>query len=79
MRQKKLLHKNKIEKLPVVDDSNKVVGLITSKDILNIDRDPFASKDRKGRLLVGAVVGVKGDYLERVAATATRRGRRSCC
>ena len=52
---KKVLHKNKIEKLPVVDASNKVVGLITSKDILNIDRYPFASKDRKGRLLVGAV------------------------
>ena len=65
---KKVLHKNKIEKLPVVDASNKVVGLITSKDILNIDRYPFASKDRKGRLLVGAAVGVKGDYLERAEA-----------
>lgn len=65
---KKVPHKNKIEKLPVVDASNKVVGLITSKDILNIDRYPFASKDRKGRLLVGAAVGVKGDYLERAEA-----------
>ncbi len=70
---KKVLHKNKIEKLPVVDASNKVVGLITSKDILNIDRYPFASKDRKGRLLVGAAVGVKGDYLERAEALLNAR------
>ena len=65
---KEILHKNKIEKLPVVDTKNKVIGLITSKDILNIDRYPSASKDRKGRLLVGAAVGVKGDYLERAEA-----------
>ena len=65
---KEILHKNKIEKLPVLDSKNKVIGLITSKDILNIDRYPSASKDKKGRLLVGAAVGVKGDYLERAEA-----------
>ncbi|MDP9197544.1 MAG: IMP dehydrogenase [Thermoproteota archaeon] len=65
---KEILHKHRIEKLPVVDHSNKIVGLITSKDILKMERFPLASKDKKGRLLVGAAVGVKGDYLERTEA-----------
>lgn len=62
---KEILHNKRIEKLPVVDDKKHIVGLITSKDILKMEQYPFASKDRKGRLLVGAAVGVKGDYLER--------------
>ena len=62
---KEILHKNRIEKLPVVDKSNNVVGLITSKDIMKMERYPLASKDKKGRLLVGGAVGVKGDYLDR--------------
>ncbi|HEY7228095.1 MAG TPA: IMP dehydrogenase [Nitrososphaeraceae archaeon] len=62
---KEILHKNRIEKLPVIDESNNVVGLITSKDIMKMERFPLASKDKKGRLLVGAAVGVKGDYLDR--------------
>lgn len=65
---KDILHKQRIEKLPVVDQENKIVGLITSKDILKMDEYPYASKDKKGRLLVGAAVGVKGDYLERAEA-----------
>ncbi|HYZ50251.1 MAG TPA: IMP dehydrogenase, partial [Nitrososphaeraceae archaeon] len=65
---KKVLHNHRIEKLPVVDSSNRIVGLITSKDILKMDQYPYASKDKKGRLLVGAAVGVKGDYLERTEA-----------
>ncbi|HZC21588.1 MAG TPA: IMP dehydrogenase, partial [Nitrososphaeraceae archaeon] len=65
---KKILHDHRIEKLPVIDDSNRIVGLITSKDILKMDQYPHASKDKKGRLLVGAAVGVKGDYLERTEA-----------
>ncbi len=62
---KSILHKHKIEKLPIVDESGLVKGLITSKDITNIEDYPSASKDKKGRPLVGAAVGVKGDFLER--------------
>lgn len=62
---KQILHKNRIEKLPVINQSNNVVGLITSKDIMKMERYPLASKDKKGRLLVGGAVGVKGDYLDR--------------
>jgi IMP dehydrogenase len=65
---KEILHKQRIEKLPVIDDKKRIVGLITSKDILKMDEYPHASKDKKGRLLVGAAVGVKGDYLERTEA-----------
>ena len=65
---KEILHNKRIEKLPVVDDKRHIVGLITSKDILKMEQYPYASKDRKGRLLVGAAVGVKGDYLERTEA-----------
>ena len=53
---------------PVIDEKYRIVGLITSKDILKMDQYPHASKDKKGRLLVGAAVGVKGDYLERAEA-----------
>jgi IMP dehydrogenase len=62
---KEILHKHRIEKLPIVDDSGIVKGLITSKDITNNADFPNASKDKKGRPLVGAAVGVKGDFLER--------------
>ncbi|MDO7727289.1 MAG: IMP dehydrogenase, partial [Nitrosopumilus sp.] len=62
---KDLLHKHRIEKLPLVDESGFVKGLITSKDITNNADYPNASKDNKGRPLVGAAVGVKGDFLER--------------
>ncbi|MGI9568075.1 MAG: IMP dehydrogenase [Nitrosopumilus sp.] len=62
---KNILHKHRIEKLPIVDDSGMIKGLITSKDITNNTDFPNASKDKKGRPLVGAAVGVKGDFLER--------------
>ena len=62
---KDILHKHRIEKLPLVDDSGCIKGLITSKDITNNTDYPNASKDKKGRPLVGAAVGVKGDFLER--------------
>ena len=65
---KQILHNHRIEKLPIIDDRNRIVGLITSKDILKMDQYPYASKDKKGRLLVGSAVGVKGDYLERTEA-----------
>jgi IMP dehydrogenase len=62
---KEILHKHRIEKLPIIDESGSISGLITSKDITNIEDYPLASKDKKGRPLVGAAVGVKGDFLER--------------
>ena len=65
---KEMLHNHRIEKLPIVDDSGLITGLITSKDITNIEDYPSASKDKKGRPLVGAAVGVKGDFLERTEA-----------
>ncbi|HEU4985320.1 MAG TPA: IMP dehydrogenase, partial [Nitrososphaera sp.] len=65
---KEMLHKHRIEKLPLVDEKGRIAGLITSKDILKMDEYPHAAKDKKGKLLVGAAVGVKGDYLERTEA-----------
>ena len=65
---KEILKKNRIEKLPIVDDNNLVKGLITSQDISNLEKYPNASKDNKGRPIVGAAVGVKGDFMERTEA-----------
>src|SRR4051812_38995975 len=65
---KELLHKNRIEKLLVVDDRYQLVGLITIKDIEKTQAHPAAAKDSKGRLLVGAAVGVGPDRDERVHA-----------
>jgi IMP dehydrogenase len=65
---KDILHSNRIEKLPIIDKDKQILGLITSKDILKMGEFPNASKDKKGRLLVGSAVGVKGDYLERTEA-----------
>ena len=62
---KEILRKNCVEKLPLVNERGNVKGLITSKDIINADNYPAASKDKKGRPLVGAAVGVKGDFMER--------------
>ncbi|MCP4971666.1 MAG: IMP dehydrogenase, partial [Arcobacter sp.] len=53
-----IMHANKIEKLPIVDDKNKLIGLITIKDINKKREYPNASKDELGRLLVGAAIGV---------------------
>ena len=63
-----ILLRNKIEKLPVVDEENHLVGLITYRDITKISEFPNACKDSKGRLRVAAGVGVTGDTLDRVAA-----------
>ena len=65
---KEILKHNRIEKLPIVDDNNHVKGLITSQDISNLEKYPYASKDKKGRPLVGSAVGVKGDFMERSEA-----------
>lgn len=65
---KQILKKNKIEKLPLVDENNKLMGLITIKDIEKIKRFPNAAKDSNGRLLCGAAVGVTKDMMLRVDA-----------
>ena len=63
-----ILQKNKIEKLPVVDKDNHLVGLITYKDITKAKDKPMACKDEKGRLRVAAGVGVTSDTLDRMQA-----------
>lgn len=63
-----ILMEQKIEKLPIIDKDNNLVGLITYKDILKRRNRPNAAKDKIGRLLVGAAVGVTSDIEERVAA-----------
>ena len=63
-----ILQENKIEKLPVVDKNNKLVGLITYKDITKAKDKPMACKDDKGRLRVAAGVGVTADTLDRMQA-----------
>jgi IMP dehydrogenase len=64
----KILRQTKVEKLPVVDHSGKLIGLITYRDILQVTSFPNAVKDSFGRLLVGAAVGVSQDLMDRVAA-----------
>jgi IMP dehydrogenase len=64
----RILHRHKIEKLPIVDKNYKLIGLITYKDILKKKSSPMASKDSFGRLRVGAAVGVTPDMLDRIAA-----------
>jgi IMP dehydrogenase len=64
----RILHKHRIEKLPVVDQDGKLVGLMTVKDISKKQKHPHAAKDDQGRLIVGAGVGIAADTLERVAA-----------
>jgi IMP dehydrogenase len=66
-RAKELLRKNKVEKLPLLDDRGRLVGLITSKDIEKRRQFPEATKDGKGRLRVGAAIGVRGDYIRRAS------------
>jgi IMP dehydrogenase/GMP reductase len=63
-----ILHRNKIEKLPVVDHEGHLTGLITVKDISKRIKYPDATKDEQGRLRVGAAVGVGSDAMERAAA-----------
>ncbi len=63
-----ILHRHKVEKLPVVDEHGLLKGLITVKDIQKKIQYPHAAKDNQGRLRVGAALGVGGDTLERVEA-----------
>jgi IMP dehydrogenase len=64
----RLLHEYRVEKLPLVDGDGKVVGLVTLKDIMKITKFPKATKDTKGRLAVGAAVGVRDKEMRRVEA-----------
>jgi IMP dehydrogenase len=64
----RILHENKVEKLPLVDGQGRLRGLITSRDLLNREQYPNTSKDEKGRLMVGAAIGVKSDFMERAKA-----------
>ncbi|MEQ8909279.1 MAG: IMP dehydrogenase [Vicingaceae bacterium] len=63
-----ILQDYKIEKLPVVDENNKLIGLITFRDIIKLRERPNACKDEFGRLRVAAAVGVTGDVMERISA-----------
>ncbi|MBI5201960.1 MAG: IMP dehydrogenase, partial [Elusimicrobia bacterium] len=64
----RILSQAKVEKLPLVNGNGEVAGLIIAKDLMKKKLHPNASLDRKGRLLVGAAIGVVGDYLDRAAA-----------
>lgn len=64
----RILQDHKIEKLPVVDDRGKLVGLITYRDIIKVSENPNANKDSFGRLRVAAAIGVTGDSIDRAKA-----------
>jgi IMP dehydrogenase len=66
-----LLHQHRLEKLPVVDEQGRLVGLITAQDIVKQQRYPNATKDDKGRLRVGAAIGVRPNDIERAEALLT--------
>ena len=63
----RVMIERKIKKLPLVDESGTLIGLITARDLLRSRRMPFATRDDRGRLRVGAAIGATGDYLERAA------------
>lgn len=62
------LYQHRIEKLPLVDENDRVVGLITAQDIVKIQEHPNATKDARGRLMVGVAVGARGEDVERAQA-----------
>ncbi|MCL2223731.1 MAG: IMP dehydrogenase [Defluviitaleaceae bacterium] len=70
---KVILTRHKVEKLPLVDDNGNLKGLITIKDINKSVKYPLSAKDAQGRLIAGAAVGIKDDYMERVHALAKRK------
>jgi IMP dehydrogenase len=63
-----LLYKHRVEKLPVLDKDDKLVGLITARDLIKLDQSPNVTTDSKGRLRVGAAIGVTAHEIERAAA-----------
>lgn len=62
-----VMMQQKLKKLPLVDADGVLLGLITAKDIIKQQQQPFATRDAQGRLSVGAAIGARGDYLERAA------------
>jgi len=67
---RELMAKRRVEKLPIVAADGTLTGLITMRDIAHLDLYPLATKDARGRLRVGAAIGVRGDYLDRARAVA---------
>lgn len=65
---RRILHERRLEKLPLVDSTGHLRGLITARDVLRVSEHPKAARDGQGRLLVGAAIGAVGDYLERAEA-----------
>jgi IMP dehydrogenase len=65
---RRVLHEHRLEKLPLVDDTGHLRGLITARDVLRLTEHPNAARDGQGRLLVGAAIGAVGDYMERADA-----------
>jgi len=63
----RIMFDHRIEKLPLIDEDRHIRGLITKKDIILSRQRPYSSRDEKGRLLVGAAIGARGDFLERAA------------
>ncbi len=63
-----ILHEHRLEKLPILDAAGNLVGLITAQDVIKRQQNPQATKDRKGRLRVGAAIGVKAEDLKRTEA-----------
>ena len=61
----KLMLEHRIEKLPLIDKNRKIKGLITIKDLHLFKQKPYSTKDKKGRLMVGATVGATGDFIDR--------------
>jgi IMP dehydrogenase len=62
-----VMREHKIKKLPLVDGAGQLLGLVTAKDLIKQKQLPAATRDSHGRLMVGAAIGAKGDYLERAA------------
>jgi IMP dehydrogenase len=73
LKAKKILHENKVEKLPIIDENNIIKGLITIKDINSVVEFPNATRDGKGRLVVGASIGTGQDAMERAKALIESR------
>lgn len=65
---RQILYTHRLEKLPLVDEDGRLAGLITAQDIIKTQEHPYATKDEKGRLRVGAAIGVRQDDLDRAAA-----------
>src|SRR5205814_10435132 len=63
----RIMVERKVKKLPLVNPDGTLLGLVTARDLVRQTRLPFATRDERGRLRVGAAVGATGDYLERAA------------